>query len=176
METTTEKQPSLVSIGLKYGLLLGLVSIVYAMFSFITESFGNFFVNLFISLVLAILGVVLAMREFKKKNGGYMSYGQGVGLGLIVMIISSILSGLFTLLYIEYVDTNLTEKMVDATITQMSAFGVDADMMDEQRDKLLAEQTPVKQLTGALSNGIFGGLILSLIIAAFMKNARPEFD
>jgi len=171
-----ETQPSLISVALKYGLLTGLISIIYTLFSYLTETFGSIFLNLFIALAITIIGLVLAMREFRKKNGGFMTYGQGLGIGMIVAVTASILSGIFIFLYTSYVDPTITEKIVDSVMDQMGAFGLDDSQLDEARDKMLADTTPFKQLTSALTNGLFGGLILSLIIAAIMKRNRPEFE
>lgn len=172
----TDTKPSMLPIALKWGLLTGLVSILYALFGFVTESFGNFLITLLVSLIISILAIVFALKDFRKKNGGYMTYGQGLLLGVSTMVISSILSGLFVMLYTQFVDPTITEKMVDATLEQMSGFGIDDDTLEEQRDKILAENTPLNQLWGALKNGLFGGLILSLIISAIMKRNRPEFE
>lgn len=169
-------QPSVISVALKYGLLTGVLYVVFAFINFLTESYGNFFITLFVSLVISVTGIVLAMREFKKLNNGYMTFVQGLGLGMIVSVIAGIISGLFNLIYVEYIDPSITEKIIDASIEQMAAFGVDESVLDEQRDKILAEQTPFKQFTSALSNAAFGGLILSLIISAIMKHKHPEFE
>ncbi len=171
-----ETKPSILKIALKWGLLTGLVSIIYALFGFVTESFGNFLITLLVSLIISILGIVMALKEFREKNGGYMTYGEGLLLGVGAMVIASILSGLFAMLYMQFVDPMIGEKMVDATLEQMEGFGVDADALEEQREMILAENTPLNQLWGALKNGLFGGLFLSLIISAIMKRKRPEFE
>ncbi|PVY36576.1 DUF4199 domain-containing protein [Pontibacter virosus] len=171
-----EAKPSIYAIAIKYGLLTGLLYIVFATVNYLSESYGNFFVALLVSVVISVLGIVLALKEYKKQNGGYMTYGQGLGLGIMVSIIAGILSGLFSMLYIQFIDPSVPEKLVDATMEQMAAFGVDDSMLDDQRDEIMASFTPIKQLTSAISNAFFSGLILSLIIAAVMKNNRPEFE
>jgi hypothetical protein len=180
MDTMTENQaqtkPSIYAVAVKYGLLTGLMYIVFALFSYLTETFGNIFLTLLVSIVIAVVGIVLALKEFRKLNGGYLTYGQGLGLGLMVSIIAGLLSGLFSMFYIQFIDPSITEKIVDVTMDQMAAFGVDDSVLDQQREAMLAQQTPLKQLMGALGNAFFSGLILSLIIAAIMKKNRPEFE
>ncbi len=177
-ETSSELQtkPSIYAVAIKYGLLTGLLYVIFATVNYLTESYGNFFVALLISIVISVTGIVLALREFKKQNEGYMTYGQGLGLGLMVSIIAGIISGLFSMLYIQFIDPSVPEKIVDATMEQMAAFGVDDSILDGQREEIMTSFTPVKQLTSAISNAFFSGLILSLIIAAVMKHKRPEFE
>lgn len=174
--SATEKAPSVFPTALKWGLIAGIISIVFSLYSYITESFGNFFITLGVSLALSIVILVLSMRDYRKANGGYMTYLQGLMVGILTMVIASLLSGLFTMLYVQFVDPSIPEKMVDAALEQMIMLGVDDSMIEEQRDTILAENTPLNQLWGALKNGFFGGLILSLIISAIMKRSRPEFE
>lgn len=171
-----ETKPSIYAVAIKYGLLTGLLYVVFATISYLTESYGNFFVALLVSVVISVIGIVLALKEFRKQNDGLMSYGQGLGLGIMVSIIAGIISGLFSMLYIQFIDPGMPEKLVDATMEQMAAFGVDDSMLDSQREEIMASFTPLKQLTSAITNAFFSGLLLSLIIAAVMKHKRPEFE
>lgn len=172
----TEKAPSVFPTALKWGLLAGIISIVFSLYGYITESFGNIFLALAVSLIISITILVLAMRDYRKSNGGYMTYMQGLILGIVTMVIASLISGLFTMLYVQFIDPTIPEKMVDAALEQMIMLGVDDSVIEEQRETIMAENTPVNQLWGALKNGLFGGLILSLIISAIMKRSRPEFE
>jgi tetrahydromethanopterin S-methyltransferase subunit F len=175
-QSQLETKPSIYAVAIKYGLLTGLLYVVFATVNYITESYGNFFLALLISIVISVTGIVLALREFKKQNAGFMTYGQGLGLGLMVSIIAGLISGVFSMLYIQFVDPGMPEKIVDATMEQMAAFGVDESMLEDKREEIMASFTPVRQLMSALSNAFFSGLILSLIIAAIMKHTRPEFE
>jgi uncharacterized protein (DUF486 family) len=175
-ENQAQTKPSIYAVAIKYGLLTGLLYIAFALFNYLTESYGNFFLALLMSIVIAVIGIVLALKEYRKLNGGYMTYGQGLGLGLMVSLIAGLLSGLFSMFYIQFIDPSITEKIIDATMDQMAAFGVDDSVLDNQREEIMASQTPLKQVTGALGNALFSGLILSLIIAAIMKKNRPEFE
>ncbi|WP_276497572.1 DUF4199 domain-containing protein [Pontibacter litorisediminis] len=172
----SEKAPSVFPVSLKWGLLAGVISILFSLYGYITESFGNIFLAFAVSLIISITIIVLAMREYRKANGGYMTYLQGLMVGILTMVIASLISGLFTMLYVQFVDPTIPEKMVDAALEQMIMLGVDDSVIEEQRDAILAENTPVNQLWGALKNGLIGGFILSLIISAIMKRSRPEFE
>ena len=171
-----ESKPSIYAVAIKYGLLTGLLYVVFATISYLTESYGNFLIALLVSIVISVIGIVLALKEFRKQNGGFMTYGQGLGLGIMVSIIAGIISGLFSMLYIQFIDPTMPEKLVDATMEQMASFGVDDSILDSQREEIMASFTSVKQLTSAITNAFFSGLILSLIIAAVMKHKRPEFE
>lgn len=172
----TERTPSIWPIALKYGALTGVLFILYTLFTYISGNFGNFVINLLLSLAIATVGIVLAMREYKQQNFGYMTYGKGLGIGIVVMVIASIISGIFSYIYIAFIDPSIVDKMIEASIAQMAGFGLDEEMLDEQRDQMAEGFTPLKQLINAVVGGLFSGLILSLIISAIMKHNRPEFE
>ncbi len=91
MEAQAQQRPSIGKIATKYGLIQGVVGfllfVVVAMTG-MTQSW----LTTSISIIVLVVLVVLAHREFKKANEGIMSYGQGVGLGTLLTVIASVLS------------------------------------------------------------------------------------
>ena len=164
------------SIGLKYGLITGLISAILSMVNFISGSFDKIWLMMALGLAIYIGAIVLAHREFKKANGGFMTYGQGLMVGTLTVFIAGIIGGIFSFIYIEYVDPSILDQMKDMQISMMEKFGVPDDQMDEAIAKIEKDTTSFNQLKSGLLNGIFSGLILSLIVSAFTKKTRPEFE
>lgn len=170
------KQTPWWSVGLKYGVMAGLVGSVLTMINFIMGNFEMIWVMFAIGLAIYIGAIILAHKEFKRHNGGYMTYGQGVLIGTLTVFIAGIIGGLFSYIYISYVDPNILEEMKEMQITMMEKFNLPEDQMDEAIARVERDTTAAKQLQNGLLNGIFSGLVLSLIVSAFTKNARPEFE
>lgn len=72
-----------------------------------------------ISFLIMIAAMVMAMREFKRQNQGFMSYGQGLSIGTIVVLVSSVLGGIFTFLYVTIIDTGYIEKMRNLQLSEL---------------------------------------------------------
>lgn len=163
------------SVGLRYGLLTGLVSIII--------SFGMFAAQMedsplkYIGYVVMIGGLVMAMRYYKANNLGYMSYGEGLGIGIMVSAVVGVLSAIFTYVYMNIIDTDAVGRMMEKTRAGMEARG---GLSDEQIDQSLAMagkfmNGPFMVVAVVLSS-ILVGLLLSLIISAFIKHTKPEFE
>ncbi|KAA9345513.1 DUF4199 domain-containing protein [Adhaeribacter soli] len=164
------------SVGLKYGLITGLVGSVLAMINFITGNFDNIWLMFVIGLAIYILAIVLAHREYKANNAGYMTYGEGLMIGTLTVFIAGVIGGLFSYVYIEFVDPGILNKMVEVQIRMMENFGLPEDKLDEAIQKVERDTTAANQLKSGLINGIFSGLVLSLIVSAFTKKRMPEFE
>ncbi len=174
--TTTSVAPSKNAIAMRYGLISGVISIVYSLILNITDlAFTNKALS-WVSFIILVAAIVLAMREFKRQNGGFMSYGQGLGIGTLVAVISSILGGIFMYIYVKFVDSGYMDKMRDMQVAELESKG----MNDEQIDQAIAisdkMMTPEMMVVFAIIGGLVFGFILSLIISAIMKRNRPEFE
>lgn len=175
METTTQNQPTVATTALRYGLLTGLVSILFSFLLIVTNQLGNSMLGL-VALLIAIGGIVLAQRDFRTRNGGFMSYGEGVGIGALLSLVSGVLSSAFSFVY-RLIDPSVAEQAIEQVRAKMEAAGT---MSDEQIDQAIAmsqkfSSGPIGLLIGIIW-AVVVGTILSLIISAILKNAKPEFD
>lgn len=116
------------------------------------------------------------MKNYKEQNYGYMSYGQGLGIGTIVSGVFGFLSGLFTWLYVEFVDTEYMGRVMEQQREEMIRQGLTDEQIDAGMAMAENFQGPVTMILGATIVTLIIGFILSLIISAVMKNKRPEFE
>ncbi|PSR54561.1 DUF4199 domain-containing protein [Adhaeribacter arboris] len=174
--STTSVSPSKNAIALRYGVIFGIISIVYSLILNITDlAFTNQALSWFSFLIL-IAAIVLAMREFKRQNNNYMSYGQGLGIGTLVTAVSSALGGIFTYIYVKFIDTGFIDKMREMQVSELEKKGMNDDQIDQavaMSDKMM---TPEMIVVFAILAGLFFGFLLSLIISALIKRTRPEFE
>lgn len=174
METTTTPVTT-TSVGLRYGLLTGLVSILFSFGLNVTHQESS--PARYITFAILVGGIMLAMNYFKKQNQGFMGFGQGVGIGAVVSAVVGLLSGVFAYVYMSIIDPEMLGRLTDKIRTDMEARG---GMTDEQIDQAVAMSS--KFMSGpimvgaALLGTVLLGVLLSLVISAFIKNAQPEFE
>lgn len=179
--TTPDAPVSWTAVALKSGVILGLASAVIGLISLLTNSYGNFLYGFF-GLVITIVLVTLANKEFKKQNNGYMSYGQGFKLSYLTMIVSSLVAGLITFVYLEVIDPQAIESIKQAKMEGMEKvagwFGarIPAEQMDEAVAKIENETTPFGTFRESLIGAAFMGLLIALIIPAFTRHSRPAYE
>jgi len=171
----TENQSSVSSVALKYGLIGALISVVFTAVLLIAGVEVSGWIGSLGYLIL-IGAMVLAMKEYKKSNYGYMSYGQGLGIGTLVSLFFGVLGGVFMYIYTSFIDPNYTSSMMDKQRIELEERG----MSDEQIDQAIAMgesfSSPVMMIVWSIVGYLFIGFILSLIVAAIMKHKRPEFE
>ncbi|MCX2742192.1 DUF4199 domain-containing protein [Pontibacter anaerobius] len=170
-----EKEPSVGSVALKWGFIFALIGVIFTLVLMVSGLAENRWISSLAYLIL-IGGIAVAMKNFKAENHGFISYGQGLGIGAIVSVIYGLLSGTFSWLYMEFVDPEYMNRIMEKQRVEMLQQG----MTDEQIDAgmAIAEnfQGPVAIILGSAVVTLIIGFILSLIISAIMKNSRPEFE
>ncbi|MHA6249845.1 DUF4199 domain-containing protein [Pontibacter sp. CAU 1760] len=173
--TEIEKQPSVGAIALKYGFIFGLIGIIYQAIIMVANVGDNRWLSS-LGFVILIAGIMIAMKNYKALNYGYMSYGQGLGIGAILSAVFGFMGGIFTWAYTSFIDTDYMARMMEKQREEMLLQG----MTDEQVDAGMAIaqnfQGPVTMILGGAVMTLIIGFILSLIISAIMKNSRPEFE
>ena len=174
METT----PALVtpaSVGLRYGLLTGLVS---AIFSFLLNVLHLEQSPVrFISLLLLIGGMVLAQRFYKQEKGGFLGFGEGVGLGTVVAGVAGVIGAVFTYVYVSFVDPDTVGRILDKARADMEARGGASDEQIDQAMRITAKFMNGPMLAASVILGtLLMGLLAALVITAILKNPRPDFE
>jgi hypothetical protein len=159
---------------LKWGLITGITLVVY---SIILYTF-NLTTNAAFSLIIygiMIGGLILGMREYRTNNGGYMTYGEGMGLGALLSAVAGLLSSAFTVFYTQIIDPGFQERMIEQVRDQMEGQGKISDEQIDQAIKLMQKfQSPGLQFMFGLFGTILIGVVLSLIIAAFIRRNKTN--
>lgn len=167
------EQNSTFRVALKWGLIVGIVLIVYSLILYLTDSAGETLPGLGIYVVI-IAGLILAMRDFRLLNNGFMSYGQGLTVGVVTSAISGLLSSIFSYFYTTFIDTGVMERMMDKTREKLEEAGISDDQIDTQMEMMEKMQNPLFTMGMGLLGSIVLGLIFSLIIAAFLRNEKKD--
>lgn len=176
METSTTAPVTTAAAGLRYGLLTGLVSVIFTFVLFAIGQEGNGGLAS-VAFAILIIGIVLAHRAFKAANEGYISYGQGLGIGVLVGGINGVLTTIFNYVYRTFIDPEMVARAMDQMRSKLEEAG---SMSEAQIEQIVSAST--KYSSGAIGlvigivSGFLVGLVFSLVIAAITKNTKPEFE
>jgi lysylphosphatidylglycerol synthetase-like protein (DUF2156 family) len=92
-------------IGLRYGIFAGIVMILY--FLILTAlGINNKDEARFAGYLIIIVAVMMAIVKYKKVHGNIMPYLPGLGIGFVIGLVSSLLYGIFIMIYTFYIDSN----------------------------------------------------------------------
>ncbi len=170
---TTSTTPSTARVALKAGLITGLVMTVYSTVLSMAGLSQSSPLH-YVTFLLLVGGLVYGMRAFKEQNGGYMTYGQGLGVGTLTAGVAGLLSSLVSTFYVKFVDPSVLQRTMDEQRIQMEERGM-SDAQIEQAMKIAESMSGFSFLFATLAV-VFFGFLLSLIIAAIMKRERDVFD
>ncbi|NQW35402.1 MAG: DUF4199 domain-containing protein [Flavobacteriales bacterium] len=172
-QTTSTKQ-----IALTYGLILGFVSIAFAVVLYaMGKHLDGGSLNTIGSLVITIGIIVFGLRTFKIGNGGFLSLSEALKTGLAIVLIGTIISLLYTYVFMTYIEPNFMSQVME--LQQQKALEANPNLTDEQ---LEAMETITKKFSSpmiimavGLVWSLFIGFVISLIAGLIMKKA-PEQD
>jgi len=167
-----EQKASASQIGVRAGLVLGLVLCLQTAIFGVMGYVGSQSLSFVISLVVWIGAIYWGMNEFKKNNEGTMSLGQGVGIGTLAVVVGSAISLIFLYVYVFYLDPSYFDLILENSREQMIARG----MPDEQIDAAIA-QTGNFFWIGLVflffANALVGAIV-SLIMSAVLQQKPTE--
>lgn len=169
------EQISVKQVATKYGLILGVISIALFLITVFAGLIGNQAMQ-YVGYIPTIILIIYAHKEFKAQGDGFMSYGQGLGIGTLTVTIGSLISTVFFYVYVKFLDSSFMEIMKDKQLEGMQEQGMSDEQIDQAMEMTGSFMTPeVLSVIGILF-AVFFGFILSLIISAFTKNSNPDLD
>ena len=170
-----EENVSTARIALKYGVLGAVVMIIYSTIINVAGLSQNKFLPI-LSTVFVIVAIVLGMKEFREQNKGFMSYGEGLGLGTLLSAVLGFLSSMFNMFYIRFIDPTLLTQGMDKVRTDMEAKGMDDAQIDQAMEFAQKAMSPGIVFVITVLISILTGFVLSLIISAILRREKPVFE
>lgn len=162
--------------GVKWGLYLGLASVVLSAIQFgagILEGTVSTLMTV-LSYGLMIGFIFLAIKEYKSANEGFLKLGQGVMVSLWTSLLSGLIGGAFMAIYTGVIDPSLREKMVDIAMkdAEKNAAG-NADAIEMATSMVEFMTSPGMLAFMGIIGSVIVGVIIGLIVSAILKNDRP---
>jgi len=162
---------------LNAGIILGLIGIIWTLVLWFLDQTTNRSLGWIFWIVL-IIGLFLGIKSYRDKYlNGFITYGQSLGAGVIIMIYYSLISAVFTYLLYKFIDPNLTDKLLAITEEQLVERGMAEGMIEQSMQIQKKIMTPLVMSVSSIFAGVFIGTILSLIISLFTKReGNPLID
>jgi hypothetical protein len=162
------------SAGVRYGIVYGVIGIAYFIILMAADIDMSKGLGRWGSTVIAIVLVFLAHKYYKENGDGYMTYGQGLGIGFWMGLVASVISSIFTYIYAKFIDPSFITTIREKAILDMEAQGQSQQQIDTAM-KFVEMFTSAEAL---LFFGLFFGTlivtIIALIISIFTQKPQPE--
>jgi len=168
-----------------YGLILALVGIALQLVKFLlgfeTDKIGTPAASIFgvvIGLATLVIGFIIiwlgvrAVRD--EKPDQCLTYGQGVGAGVIIVLIAAVISAIYLIIHVTLINPDLVENSLALVRQKLAEQGMSEEQM-EMTEKItrITMSPPILALISFIENMVIG-TIISLIAAAIVKrNPQP---
>jgi hypothetical protein len=162
------------SFAVKNGLLLGALLSGWAYFVNSTNLFMNQGLGMMVYLIY-LAGIIYTLRQYRLDNGGFMTFKQGLGLGVLMSVVAGLISSVFSLIYMKVIDPGFMDRMLEMMRDKMAEQpGMTEEALEMAMTWVGKMRSPVVIFISGLVTSALIGLFFSLIVSAIMKKERPE--
>ncbi len=163
-----------------YGIVLALANIVLSLAAFflgfqtdrIAEAYWFNILGLVVFVAVLWFGIRAAREE---AQDGSLSYGRGVMTGFLISLYSSLIGAVYTFIHFTFINPNFVEYQLDATRQKWIAAGLGDAQIAAAEKFARFFLSPVMMSVVALVLPVLFGVILALILSAFLKRG-PKTD
>ncbi|MDP5120405.1 MAG: DUF4199 domain-containing protein [Spirosomaceae bacterium] len=170
------EKPSTARIALKWGIISAIISIVFTIVLYTFDLWKMVWIAAAFGVAVTVVILVLAAKEFKSLNNGFMTFGEGLGMSMLIIVVSGLISNAFNQLYVNVIDTSIKGKITDMQEEMYVKQGLSEEQISMAMEQLERFNNPSMQFLFSMLGTLFFGFLLSLIISAIMKKDRPVFE
>ena len=168
------KNTSIFYNGLIWGVILGLIGIVYSVILYMLDQNLNQTLSM-MGIVITIVVLIVAIRSFRDNvRGGVLPFGPAFSFGFVVILVSSVIGIIYAYILWTVIDPDIITKMKDMQMEKMLEQGVPEEALDQAMQISGKFMTPLMMTIFGLLSSVFMGTIVALIIAAIFKKNEPE--
>ena len=168
---------SVKKIAMSYGLMLALISIVLSVITYVMDVHIDrpWWVSLLGFLVM--LGIIVyGLKAFKKDNGGFLSIGEALKVGLAISVIAGVIGAIYNYIFVTVIEPDFGAQLLEFTREKMIADNpqMTAEQMEVAMNMTEKFMSPGMMTAFSIIGSLFLGFIISLVAGLIMKQKRPE--
>ncbi len=171
--------PSLIM--LKWGAIGGLLSFIFTLITKYTGLEDDFsetlgWVSTIFTLLINVTILVLALREVRSENDGFMTYGQGLGSSALLGAIWGVIAGGFNYIYLQFIDQGVIQKQLNLARERLEEQGLTESQIEDAEKITKMMMGPGVQFVIVVLVTILFMFILGLIVSGVLKREKSVFD
>ncbi|MFO7843917.1 MAG: DUF4199 domain-containing protein [Bacteroidales bacterium] len=171
-----EKSNSVFKPALNYGLMLGLALVIIAVLLFIFNLHLENYTN-YIYYVFIIAFLIWGVKSYRDKNlNGIISYGKALGMSTVIVLIGSLIFGVYTYLLVTVIDPDYIEKMMALAEEQLLKQGIPDDQIEMGLSLQKKMMSPFLMSFFSFLGMMFWGFIIALITSAILKKQGDPYQ
>ena len=170
-----EKQPKIGKYSLKFGLILGAISVIFGIMLFTMDAhYSQDPSNTIISIVILVAVIIWGVMSFRKDNGGFLSLGQASKIGTGIALVAGIIGIIYTMVLANVMDPEFATKIAEIQKVKQEAEGqFSPEQIQMNYDNTINYfwfSYPV-----ILIFNIILGLVIGFVSGLIFKKAKPAY-
>ncbi len=171
-----ENTPKTGKFALNFGLLLGLVSVIFGVMLFSLDMhYEQGFAIQGTQIVLMIAAIMLAIFQFRKANNGFLTISEALKIGTGTALIAGIIGLIYFALLSNVIEPDYMDTMYE--IGKEKAMADNPQLTEEQMDQGIEMQKKFAWLSYPviIIMNIVLGLIIGFVGGLIMKKQKPAY-
>lgn len=160
---------------IKFGLFLGLASAALTLiFQDILHVDPNGF-SKYTAWIILFAGIFLGTKAWRdNEKEGFITYGNALGAGVLIALVSGIVIGVFMMVYVTVINTGFIDQILEASEKSMRENNQPEDQIEMAMEWTRKFTTPIWITLFSVIGNVFLGFLISLITAAILQKKKPE--
>lgn len=162
----------------RHGLLAGLGISLWAVISLALGSLhhmadvagGTF--NGSYAFLVPLLGIGMALCQRRAINGGSLTFGRGLGSGIVVSVIGAVTSGVCFFIYTQFLNPGWRERVWAVKRVAWEQAGVTPAEISMGDALVRGASSPMSSLTHGLITSLVVWLGIAVMMAALLRRSR----
>ncbi len=164
-------EKSLKSVAVNFGLYLGGLMIIIAIWMYLTDmAFKGQQWPVTIFYIAFPIAIIYAIYIYKRKNGGYLTLKDALKTGILVAIISALTYVLYILVFNYIIDSEYNAKIMEFATEQIASSTAPVEAKQAQLKMVEFFSSPLMGSVVWVAASMFFGLVYALIGGFVMKN------
>ena len=161
--------------GIKNGVFLGVGSILFSLICYMINPKWMLNGVAFLGFLIIIFFMYRSGVEERKKNEGYLSFGEALKVTFLTYIVGTLLSSIYMYLMFNVIDPSLHDVMREVSMDNAEFFAKmlgGEDQLDQVQDQLENQNIEMSLsmvFLNYLVGLIFPGFVFALVISAITK-------
>ncbi|MDX6747040.1 DUF4199 domain-containing protein [Polaribacter sp. PL03] len=157
------------------GVILGVATVILSLVIYAT---GNHlkphWSTSIINAIIFIGAIVFGIKQYKAANGGFLSWGQGVKIGVGVAILGGLILVIYNYFFMNFIEPEFMNQMMEVQNQAFLDQGMTEEQIEAANEMGKAFQGPTIIAALGIIGYAIGGFIVAAIAAAIMKKSEEE--
>jgi len=168
-----QRAPTIAAIATKYGAIQGVISFVLFVVQALVRIKQSWVLPV-VGIIVVVVLMVLAHREFKRTHNRMMTYAQGLGSGTLLATVGTVVSSVLVFVYVKFINTGYFAAAMQLQKANLQQRGISGAQAEQATAMMGIVMNPVGLFVYSLISGVIVGFIIALIVSIFTQKGDPR--